>query len=332
MSNKLFEIKFAESKDISKVQLLRAGTYDYYGEDMEITSDDLRNMKKNFTDNVKQVDLAIDYYHHSYSDAAGWIKEVVLEAKDSELWVVVDWTENGREKILSKELRYLSVDFDHNYKDNETGDKFGITLNGGGLTNRPFVKGMNPILHDKTPSIDKKDNKKDNNLNTNPKRNKIMDFAELKSGLVSIEMSDNEKSELVRLVGFQDNSVELSEKVKNLGAVVDAKNKEIVTLSERITKLDKEGEFSVMLSEGKACPAQKDAFMDGNMSEFVKLSVPVQMSASGDGKAPTDKKTDKDAYKEIITMAEKMEKDDGISLSEAIDKVRKANPILSAAL
>jgi phage I-like protein len=144
----LCEIKFAdEVKDISKIQVLRAGKYKYWDDStLEITTDMLRNMKKNFDSNVLKIDCAIDYFHNSFAEAAGWIKAIMLENSDTELWAEVEWTEEAKEKILSKEIRYVSADFNMNYKDNETGIEHGVTLNGAGLTNRPFVKGMNPIL------------------------------------------------------------------------------------------------------------------------------------------------------------------------------------------
>jgi len=335
MSNKLFEIKFAEDQDISKVQLLRAGTYDYYGEDLEITASDLKHMKKNFDDNVKQVDLAIDYYHHSFSDAAGWIKEVVLENKNTELWVIVDWTEKGKKKILSKELRYLSVDFDPNYKDNETGEKFGITLNGGGLTNRPFVKGMNPILHELSGAIDKCPEKLDDIkriISNNPKKEHIaMDFSELKKELVSINLSESDKKEIAHLVGIENNDKALSDKINTLNGDVKAKDEKIVELAEKLAKQEKEILFTDMVTNGEAVPAQKEAFLTNDVVAFSKAAVDINLGAKGTGKGKSndEPKTFDDAQDKISELvSKKMSDDKELSYEQASSIVMNENPKL----
>jgi phage I-like protein len=331
----LSEILFAnDTKDISKVQLLRAGE-----SSLEITTDMLRNMKKNFDSNVRKVDCAVDYFHNSFAEAAGWIKDVVLENSDTELWIAVDWTEAAKEKILSKEIRYLSADFDMNYKDNETGIEHGPTLNGGGLTNRPFVKGMNPILSEFSAIIDNSPEKLDHIrrilFNTPKKGTEIMNFDDLKKALVSIQLSDDQKKEIARLMGIESKDVKLSEEVQVLKATVAEKDKEIVKLSDESKALKKEAEFAVLLSEGKAVPAQKEAYLTGNMAEFVKLSVPVNLSASGSGKGDEGKeaKTAAEAEEKLQKFAEEKRKaDPKLSIQESIGLALSENPDLKKLL
>ncbi len=341
----LSEIKLADgAKDIGKVQLLKAGKYKQWEATfLEITSEMLSKMKLNFDNMVKKIDLAIDYSHNAYDEAAGWIKSVSLENNGSELWCEVEWTEDAKEKILNKEFRYLSADFDLDYEDNETGVKHGVTLNGGGLTNRPFVKGMSAILNEISVTIDKNPEKIDDIrriLNDPPKQGtKTMNFEDLKKALVSIQLSDDQKKEIARLINLNSPDVKLSEEVTTLKKAVEDKQKEIVLLSEekkalqlKVETAAKEAEFSVLLSEGKAVPAQKEAFLKGDMSEFLKLAVSVNLSEKGTGTLPTnpaDIKTKEQAEAKVEQLSqEKMKVNTSLQFHEAMAQVLSENPEL----
>lgn len=336
----LSEIKFEDGeKDITRVQLLRAGKYKYWDDStLEITTDMLRNMKKNFDSNVLKVDCAIDYFHNSFAEAAGWIKAVVLENSDTELWIDVEWTDAAREKILSREVRYLSADFNMNYKDNESGVEHGATLNGGGLTNRPFVKGMNPILSEISGMIDKSPEKIDDIrriLSNNPEKGTdTMDFAEIKKALVSVQLDDAQKKDVARLVGIESNEAKLSEENISLKLKVKEKEEENKKLSEENEKMKKEAEFAVLLSEGKAVPAQKEHYLSGNMAEYAKLSVAVNLSAKGSGQpAQEDVKTSDQAEDKVISLAQaKMKEDKNLSFDAAVSVVLSENADLKKLL
>lgn len=318
--------------DISVVQLLKAGKYRHYGEELDISTDVLRLMKRNFDNNVKKVDLAIDYFHASYAEAAGWIKDVILKEGDTELWIKVEWTREAEKKIRDKEVRYLSADFDPIYEDNETGEEFRYVLNGGGLTNRPFVKGMNAILSEISEVDISKEKREAINriLTDNPiEEVKPMEFSELKKELVTL--SEDQKREVVKACGVDP--VKLSEENKQLSEKLEAEKTKNKELSETIEKQEKEAEFAVLLSEGKAVEAQREPFMSGNMSEFVKLSVPVNLSEKGTGTgapAKTEKpKTAEEAEAKIIELAEaKMKENVKLSEIEATDIVLSENPDL----
>lgn len=338
----VFEIKFAEDQNITRCQLLKAGEYDHYGDTLEITADDLRNMKSNFDAKVKKIDLAIDYYHASYADAAGWIKDVILMNGDTELWIDVDWTDKGKEKILSKELRYLSADFDHDYKDNESGTRYGMTLNGGGLTNRPFVKGMNPIFSELEALIDKNPEKLDdikNILSNSPKKgNDEMKFNELIAACATITLSDDEKRKLALTLGFSDNSEKLSEEVAALKVTIKTKEDENKKLSEDLAKKDNEIKFSEMLVKGQVVPAQKESFLSGDVVKFAELAATakkVNLSEGGSGAGDegdddeTPVETREQAEEKVAQLAEELrKKDDKLDTHTSIRKVLSENPEL----
>lgn len=87
----------------------------------------------------EQVPLAIDYEHGQAllaadgkeAPAAGWITAV--EDRDGAVWGKVEWTKSAAAKVIAKEYRFLSPDFDH------TRDGLIVKLNGAGLVNRPAL-------------------------------------------------------------------------------------------------------------------------------------------------------------------------------------------------
>lgn len=134
-------------KSLDDVQLFRIGTFFHsqYGK-FDITPEILKAMEGNFKANVRGMDLAIDYSHESEDIAAGWIKSVYLNEDGTQLWAKVDWTPSGAKVIGDKEFRYISPEFSFDYKDNETLKQYGPTLLGAGLTNRPTIKKMEPVV------------------------------------------------------------------------------------------------------------------------------------------------------------------------------------------
>jgi len=141
------DVTFSDDGDVStRVELIRCGTFHhmFYGK-MEITADVLKSFVTNFNDRTKGVDLAIDYSHNSESIAAGWITALTYDDSTKSLWADVKWTPQGQKVLGDKEFRYLSADFSMDYEDAETRATHGPTLHGAGLTNRPFVKGMEPV-------------------------------------------------------------------------------------------------------------------------------------------------------------------------------------------
>ena len=63
-----------------KVQLMRTikAEHGFYGS-INLESDDLRKFKENFDNKVLRIDIAVDYSHMAYLEAAGWITDVELQ-------------------------------------------------------------------------------------------------------------------------------------------------------------------------------------------------------------------------------------------------------------
>lgn len=318
-----------ENPDISMVQLMRTGSFDYWsdGSKLEITPEMFRSFKANFDAKTLGVDIAIDYFHNSHNEAAGWIKELILKEGDTQLWLKVEWTDVAREKILSKEIRYLSADFTVDWKDSETGKMHGPTLLGGGLTNRPFLKKMSAILHDLTKIEDGTDD--DSNSFGKPNEGNAMKLTDLIQHAVML--SDAEKRQLAEKMNLQLSDPAVEAENKDLRVKLAEKESEVKTLSEKVASAEKEAEFNVLLSEGKAVPAQKDAYLKGDMKAFLAQAVSVNLDGKGSGEEPgkkagADPKTAQEADERIAQLAEEMvAKNPKLSIVEAQRKVLSEN-------
>lgn len=144
-------IKFSDSawnydnEKIVTIEVLRGGKFEHpvYG---TITFDEkvFDNFTRNFDEGVPQEHIAYDFRHQPDWGAAAWVKKIFH--KDNKLFATVELTRRGYRALKEKEFLYFSTEYHENYKDRETGKLYGPTILGGGLTNRPFIKGMAPIL------------------------------------------------------------------------------------------------------------------------------------------------------------------------------------------
>jgi ATP-dependent Clp protease protease subunit len=137
-----FEVEQSET-ELKKLHLLKTCSLKDRG--VEITTATLESLKKNFEGNVRGQDISIDYTHDNDSGekpAGAWIKS--LEIEGDNLFAMVELTPVAQEMIKNKEYKYLSVEIDPLYCDND-GKMHSNVLLGGTFTNRPAVKGLDPI-------------------------------------------------------------------------------------------------------------------------------------------------------------------------------------------
>ena len=328
------------------VQFLRVGKFrhpDAPNGVLDVSKDFLRTLYANYETNVRRLDIdgphegevATDYSHRDDEEASGWIQEVRIDNDGEELWIKVDWTKTALQKIMEKEYRFISPDIHLEYVDNESGQMYGPTILGAGLTNRPHIKGMRAIFEEK-------------NINANKGAEKMEE--ELKRQIAEL------KAEIATLKGKLGSKAEMADKVEKEKKVLADENSAMKTqLSEandKIEKADKENaekikelKFAELLKDGKILPAQKESFMkmDVKLSEeFFKDAKVLNMSEKGHGSEAGEgegegkgKGTDegegegKDVEDEINekTVA-LMEKDKSLRFGEAMDKVFAANPKL----
>lgn len=298
----MFIIKLQDEGKLvpKRVQLLRVGEFNYSGDTLKISKETLLSLKENFDANVLKYEdgkLPLDYFHDSDKIAAGWIEGVELSSDNSELWIDVKWTTGAESKIAEGELRYLSAEFALEYQLNEGSKKFGPTLLGAGLTNRPFVKGMKPV---------KQFSEKGNQMTLEQAVAKI---AELEKMIQ--DMKDMESADKAELSAMKEKAIEDAKKAS-----------EVAALAEKNTSFDK------MLSDKKVVEAQREHFIKGDVIKFAELSKPLNdgKGTSGEG-APITGKTAQD---QIIELAEKLVTEKKISLSTAISSVLSSDPELKA--
>lgn len=147
----LANLQLSEGQNTSWLQATPIGLFKHpvYG-DLDFRPPALREFEKNFRENVRGQQLNIDFGHESFrDDAAGWVQDIEIRTSESDsknngLWYLVRWTPNGITSLSDEAYRYFSIDFATIWKD-PTGKVFKNVLQGGALTNRPYMKGMAPV-------------------------------------------------------------------------------------------------------------------------------------------------------------------------------------------
>lgn len=328
---KLHEVRLSEGSNTSKIQIFKKGTFDhaYYGV-MEFNDEVFASFIKNFDDRVRGIDIQANFGHSSWSEAAGWVQRIFQEGE--KLYADIEWTEDAAEAIRAKKWKYISPEFDLNYKDAESGKVYGETVIGVALTNIPFLKGMDAVssLHE----LDEEQINRVMELVTKEKDD-TMKFEELLEALK--KLNEEEKGKVASALGVSapastDGDKALSEENEKLKA--------------ELAKKDREIEFSEMLANEQVAPAQKDAYMSGDMKKFAELAVKVNLDEDGSEETPADDdvtdgdedgdeekeveaKDFADAQNKIHKLAEKMVDEKKITYHEAVRKVLRDNPKLA---
>lgn len=296
-----------------QIQIMRTGTFhDPRYKKFTLDKAVLASIKKNFDARVRGVDIAIDLNHDPDHLAAAWFKELDLRNDGEEIWAKVDWTPRGEKVLSQKELRYFSPEFHPDYEDNESLQKFGPTLLGGGLTNRPVIKGMQP-------AIQLAEFKKGEDPMT-PEQ--IAEYEEMKQACEAAGMT---VAEMVQKMS------QLEKQNTDLQGAVQA-NEATLKLSEKKSAFDK------MLTAGKACEAQREAFMSDDMVKFAELQKPLNLSEAGHGSAThegaaegLDPKSKTPAQDRVLALAEeKRQKNKDLDAGDAISLVLSEHSDLRA--
>lgn len=314
----------ASKKVPNRVQVLRVGKFNHpeYGF-FEITPQTLAEMKQNFDARTRGIDICFDYYHDSEKDAAAWVKQLSLEDDGTTLWAEVDWTEPAAQKLAHRELRYFSPDFASQWTDPESGKKYRNVLFGGGLTNRPFVKEMSPIVaHEKEG--------KEMKTELEQLRDQVKTLSEEKTALeqklasvpAPSEGTGDEKAKQIadlkaEIAALQTKLQALEGEKQTLAA-----EKEKAEADKKLS--DKKAKFTKMLSEGKAVKAQEQAFLEGDMDKFAELAEPLNLGGRGTSEGSREGEGAKDQDEKIMDLAnKKLSEKKASSMGEAISLARK---------
>lgn len=139
------------------IQVAKCGAFKGHpAGEFELTPQIFDQMVANFlaTDNRR---IPIDFEHASEAQATdgsvpvtgapaqGWIIDLKNRGADG-LWGLVQWLEPAREYIKQGQYRYFSPAIRFNSRDRVTGKPIGARLTSGGLTNSPFLDGMQPLV------------------------------------------------------------------------------------------------------------------------------------------------------------------------------------------
>lgn len=259
-------------------QILYTGNFKKYGHEFEITDQVLDTMISNFNKDVlKKKRLPIDYSHDNHQKAAGWITDLKLGDDKKTLFAKAQWTPAGKQALLDREFSYFSAEFVLSHFDAETGLEYGPVLRGGGLTNIPFLK-LPPIipLHEDGRELSAIFFEEEKNMDP-------VKLAEFQKQVESLTTErDAMKSQVAKLTEdlskFGDIAVRFTQ--------LEASNKE---LEKSLNLSKKNEEFGKLLSEGKACEAQRQAFIDGNVVEFAAKAEKINVVTPTKGNDATEK-------------------------------------------
>lgn len=149
----LGSIALADAGALTRIPIAILGKFVKGAQKFAITRQTLGDFIANFR--KRGADLVIDYEHASDRPevaqgqpipAAGWLK-ALDDAPDGEgiLWGAAEFTDQTREMIAAKQLRYLSPSYCDNFPDKSTGVDQGATLRAIAVTNRPFLDQMPAI-------------------------------------------------------------------------------------------------------------------------------------------------------------------------------------------
>ncbi len=183
---------------------------------------------------IRGQDLDINY-DHTVGKAAGWIEKAANRGKDG-LWLLVNLTEAAAKSVKSREYRYFSPEFVNLWEHPLSKIVFNDVLLGGALTNRPFLKGIQPLtLSEEGSSMDRE----------------LLEKLAKKLGITFTDKtSDDDLLKLVNDASEEDNStedeVEEEETEEEAEEATSEEDKELATLAEQHPEIAK------LLSDNKA--------------------------------------------------------------------------------
>jgi len=210
----------------------------------------------NFDQDIPQEEIAFDFQHRSDAGAAAWVKKLFQEGKS--LMASVLLTEEGRKSIEKKEFKYFSAEYTDDYSEylfeeevNENGEtiekevkiNYGPALLGGGLTNRPFIKGMKPVSLSEAGEIVTLEEILENEEEVNVEMEKKLKDLEkeqkkLQDQMAALKDEKDEKSQK-ELKDLQIQLEEIKTDIKTLNEVGEKKKRENAkSLTETEKKLE----------------------------------------------------------------------------------------------
>lgn len=263
------EMRFSDEQT-SEIQLLKMGEWNHpmYGP-IKVTSDVfdefVKNFKKDLRAHSSRIGLPVDEEHHSAGGAVGWIKKIINRGSEG-LFAIVEWNSKGRQLIKDAVYRFFSPEFYFQYEDPESRKVYNNVLVGGALTNRPYFKGLNPVVLSEDIIINNKNN--NNMLLSEIIKKNLADLSDDEKSFVTshfAELDEETKKKFNELKPAETEAEKKAREDKDLKANEDAK---------KVEEEKKKGEKSVTMSEGDVLKL-KDQAAQGEkaMTEIKKMKL-----------------------------------------------------------
>lgn len=113
----------------------------------------IANFQRNPDNTRADGGVVVDWEHASEADpaklahggapAAGFIRALAI--RGNELWAAIKWLSKAREQVKTGEYKRISPVVAFKSADPKTGENIGPELRSAGLTNGPFLQGMQPL-------------------------------------------------------------------------------------------------------------------------------------------------------------------------------------------
>lgn len=129
----------AGSRSVEQIARVLSADHPWHGE-VKLTSETFQSFITNFENDTWGQEVYLDLNHMpSHGVLAKFTK---LFMQGDALMCELEWTQFGVDEYERTGFRYFSIDFTDQFRDPETGTKYGALLFGAGLVPRPFIKRM----------------------------------------------------------------------------------------------------------------------------------------------------------------------------------------------
>lgn len=309
---KQFDLSGSDEKKLATLEVLKVGDFDSptHGK-FKITQEMLSDAVQNFNKNVHRLKVKdeivapLNFSHNQSGEAAGWIKELYLSDDKTTLIAKILLTEEGKKKAKTGGFLFASAEFSFLFYDPELKQNFKNVLTGVALTNIPFMRGLNSI-----------------------KLTQKIDFNMEEVLKLTANLSKEEKVILIKKLQ-SDSDMKAEGKDKEFAKEEESKEfsalqAEIISLKGEVEKEKKEKEFTVLLSQGLVTPAQKEAFLNNDMSSFIenapKKDLNFSNKSGGEGQNKKELSQD-EAVDELMEKAKNFSESKNISFGQAMSEV-----------
>ncbi len=135
----------SDGKKSSWIEMFRVGKWNHPQHGVIEGNTNLFNdFISNWKSNVLGREIALDKTHDPSEGATGWVKDMKIVG--DRLKALVEWTPWGLDLIQNKGFKYFSPEYRDSFTDKESGKVYKNVLFGGGITNRPFLTNLSPIV------------------------------------------------------------------------------------------------------------------------------------------------------------------------------------------